>query len=523
MGTLRTFLHFLSDPLRAVRCARWAALTCVVVLFLQGIAARPTGYLHSWNQISALTVIRQIYREPLSFLQPTGVIARVTTAMTPGSTIDERFLNFQEFPLYHGIAALLGYLGVSLEVAGHLVSILFWALQWGALRRLIRERQPFERLLVDIVYLGSFALTYYGQAIMSDMAMAATGAWAVERAVSWLSGGRATQILTAAFFVVVSSLCKSYGLIFALPVLIIVWPRLGTLRARFVALASLGCVALPVVIWHVYAMFQGGYNELSSHGVANKLHTVMNVRLYKSLWRDYTHFVGLIPGVLALGVAAWSCVRKRNRVAVPTWIAPWLLAIVPYALATLDKLIDHEYYILPFAVPLVALVGMVVAHGVGELSRARTVRNNGVRYRGAWYGALALIVIAIQLTITFRGVYKAQRENPDVTVCAEILRQATQPGDLVAVLSDTQRYNSLAYYADRRGLHVEGYAFSAQRYIDEGARVFLIARDAAEQSEARQWLQRDRQRRFTLIAGGASGADFRGKARLCEVYSSVQK
>ena len=108
-------------------------------------------------------------------------------------------------------------------------------------------------------------------------------------------------------------------------------------------------------------------------------------------------------------------------------------------------------------------------------------------------------------------------------MCAEILRQATQPGDLIAVLSDTQRYNSVAYYADRRGFHVEGYAFSAQRYIDEGARVFLIARDAADQSNARQWLQRDRQRRIMLIAGGASGEDFRGKARLCEVNSSEQK
>jgi hypothetical protein len=520
MTSLPQYLRLLVEPLRVVRTARWVACACVVVLFAQGIAARPTGYLHSWNQISALTVIRQLSYEPQSLLAPTGVIARVTTPVVAGSTPEERFFNFQEFPLYHGIAALvatlLGWMGVSLEVAGRLVSILFWALQWCALRRLMRERQYLERSLVDLVYLCSFALVYYGQAIMSDVAMAAMGAWAVERAVSWRAIGGTQRLVVGALLIVASSLFKSYGLIFAIPVMVIAWPRFTTTRARCRAIVAAVLVALPVVAWHTYAQFQGGYNEVSSHDITTKLHTLINPKLYKSLWRDYTHFVGLIPGVAAIGIGVWSYARGRKRNDIPCWILPWALALPPYALATLDKLIDHEYYVLPFAVPLVALVGIVLGSAIAQASE-------GSQRRGVWCGGLTLALVTTQLTMTYRSVSKAQRENPDVVMCADIVQRATQPGDLVAFLSDTQRYNSIAYYAERRGIHVEGFAFPAERYRREGAHAFVFALDPDGQDQARRWIKQSFGGRYSSVAGGIVGADFRGKTRMCEVLSDTQR
>ena len=503
-----------SNPLRALVCLKWMACACVLLLFVCGITARPTGYLHSWNQISALTVIRQIHEDPHSFLRPTGVITRVTTPVTPGESIDDRFLNFQEFPLYHGLAALVAFLGLSFEVSGHFVSIIFWAIQWIALKQLVRDRSPLERHSIDLVYLTSFAVTYYGQAIMSDIAMAAVGAWAIERAVSCRERGNVSAMYAAIVCVGISGLFKSYGLIFALPVLILVWPRLISWKVRSGVLISVLVISLPVVWWHTYAMLQGGYNEISSHGLANKLSALVDTRLYKSMWRDYTHFVGIIAGVIALVSAVLFRFGMHGSVQVPAWVAAWMVALVPYSVATLDKLPDHEYYILPFALPLVVLVGVLVARMV-SLCADRMVCT-----------ALIFTLAVGQMVISYRSVVKAQRENPDVVACADILRQVTEGNELVAFASDTQRYNSLAYYAERRGFHVEGSAFPSQRYLKEGARVFLLAHDSDGQGEARAWLRKESKGDFTLVVGSKALYDFRGKSRICQVFrarSSAQQ
>lgn len=451
-------------------------------------------------------MVRQIHNDPSSFFRPTGAIARVTTPVMPGEGIDSRFLNFQEVPLYHGLCALVAMLGVSLEVAGHLVSIAFWLLQWGAIKRLVRERSHLERCLIDLVYLTSFAVTYYGQAIMSDIAMAAIGAWAVERAVSWRLHGNLVTLFIAVVCVGLSALFKSYGLIFAIPVLALTWPRLISWRMRGAMLLGVTVTSLPVVWWHVYAMLQGGYHEASSHGIENKLTALLNPRLYKAFWRYYTHFVGIIPGVLALGGIVWLRFTRSESLRIPDWVLPWIVALVPYSIATLDKLTDHEYYILPFAVPLIVVVGICCARiiSLGATARRSTL--------------LICIFFVVQMSVSYRSITKAQRENPDVVACADVLRQATQPEELVAFASDTQRYNSLAYYAERRGFHVDGEAFPAVRYVQEGATVFLLARDSKDQAATRMWLRRGGKRAFVLIASSEELRDFRGKSRTCQVF-----
>ena len=180
--------------------------------------------------------------------------------------------------------------------------------------------------------------------------------------------------------------------------------------------------------------------------------------------------VGLaVAALLSLG---WWCVVRRQRLATVLGLSPWLvwwsIAVVPYALIT-------------------------------------------------------------QLAITYRSVRKAQRENPDVVVCADVIRQATAPSDIVAFLSDTQRYNSLAYYSGRRGLHVEEFAFPVDRYVRHGAQVVVIALSAAQQDAARRWVtsgrrksrdssERSEARNVELVAEAKSTYDFRGSPRMCEVY-----
>jgi len=339
---------------------------------------------------------------------------------------------------------------------------------------------------------------------MSDIAMAATGAWAIERAMAWRTSRESLSLISALLFVTLSSLFKSYGLIFALPVAAIVIPALseGRQKARFFALIAL--CALPVLSWHTYAALQDGYHETSSHAIGAKLATLANSTFYRSLWRDYTHIVGIIPGVVAILLMAWR-LRGSRSLDRPLWLGPWLLALIPYALLTLDKLTDHEYYLLPFASPLIALIAITLAPLV-------------TKARSPLTASFVVALTIIQLVIAGRSVLKAQRENPDVLACAEITRSATAPGDIVAFHSDIARFNSLAHYAERRGYHVEQFHFAPERYRDEGAKFLVIALAPAEQERARAWLRRAPLANPRPIASSTDAVDFRGKPRTCEVY-----
>jgi hypothetical protein len=111
---------------------RYLLLILGIAATLLCLAARskPIGYLHSWNQITTLTHISAIVDDPASWHLPYD---RVTPLPYPIKTIQVAkpyvdFRVFEEFPLYHLLAAAVSYLGMSVEDAGRILSLLFWAL-----------------------------------------------------------------------------------------------------------------------------------------------------------------------------------------------------------------------------------------------------------------------------------------------------------------------------------------------------------------------------------------------------------
>ena len=477
---------------------------CSALLLLRGINARPTGYLHSWNQVSTLAVVRQLHQAPLGILYPRGVVASVTVPVKPGDAADTRFLNYQEFPLYHLLAAQLGRVMPSLEVASRVLSLLFWLLQWWALARLFRGQGRHVQLCADLLYFTSCAGLYYGQAIMSDIAMAAAGAWAIERSLAWRESKNVRALCAAVGFVCISSLFKSYGLIFALPVAFLVLPTVEGIPRRAAVLALIAGSALPVLAWHIFTFQQGGYQEVASHSFAAKFAALADGALYRGLWRDYVHYVGLIPGVLAVLLWLYRLVRRSDYWALPVWALVWLIAAIPYALLTLDKLSAHEYYLLPFLVPLLAVVVLPLGW---LLEHVRAAHNWG----------LVVLLCLVHVFLGYKNLLKAQRENPDVIACADAVRSVTAPGDLLAILTDVSRYNSIAYYAERRGLHVEEFAFAPGRYRAEGAQALVIALAQERFSAAEKWLLDGQGGAKVRLADVQDLKDFRGKMRRCAV------
>ena len=126
------------------------------------------------------------------------------------------------------------------------------------------------------------------------------------------------------------------------------------------ALQALGILVLPsipVFLWHGYVLFQPGHQETVSHSLVSKWGTVGSWELYRALGKYYFRYLGILPGV-ALG--AFLLLRGRwgegpRRGQLPRWIAVWCGVSVLYLAATADKLIAHDYYLLPVFPPFLVL------------------------------------------------------------------------------------------------------------------------------------------------------------------------
>lgn len=155
---------------------RYLLLILGIAAILLCLAARskPIGYLHSWNQITTLTHISAIVDDPASWHLPHD---RVAPLPHPIKTIQvakpyDDFRVFEEFPLYHLLAAAVSHLGMSVEDAGRILSLLFWALgAVGIYMVATLAAQPAVAALTLLLYCCSLPVAYYGVAIMSDTAM----------------------------------------------------------------------------------------------------------------------------------------------------------------------------------------------------------------------------------------------------------------------------------------------------------------------------------------------------------------
>lgn len=493
---------------------RYLLLILGIAAILLCLAARskPIGYLHSWNQITTLTHISAIVDDPASWHLPHD---RVTPLPHPIKTIQvakpyDDFRVFEEFPLYHLLAAAVSHLGMSVEDAGRILSLLFWGLgAVGIYMVATLAAQPAVAALTLLLYCCSFPVAYYGVAIMSDTAMTTLWIW------SLLLLGRSRGLTNNA--AIVSGLCcalfsglfKSYGLLSLVPWGITALGAMVTHRPQRsekppkygLIFCGIALAAAPTIAWHFVSNTHGGHQEFESHSLTKKLLMLTSWDFWNALQKGYFRYLSYIPGsyTLIAGIC-WLRARQYRRIPNVIWLAA--LSSISFIFLTSDKIPHHDYYLLMPAVPLFVIAASITSFSLQELASRRRI------------AATVALVTAIAIP-SFLNLKKALTENSDVLACAQLLASTTDHQELVGIYSDSSRYNSINFYARRFGVRVENETHPLAQYLQTGVRYIVTNLPPHEYERFHHWLIH--QKAPTMLRQ-ITAPDYKGLSRTCAVF-----
>jgi hypothetical protein len=502
------------NPSRQEARLRYIALfllMAVITLFAARIQSLPTGYLHSWNQVGTLVHVRSVFQNIHSWMTPHDVVTRVVWEESLGGVRpadrDVRYRTFEEFPLYHLISGSIAKTNNNEVLSAKIVSVCLFFFGLYFLYRLIPpQSETLEKVCVISCALTSFPLLYYGQATMSDIGMLSFLSCSVFYISRHIHTSNKRDLIIASLALMVSTLFKSYSVVFA-PLLsigiFIALRKQGRFSSSSFILSSVGTSllsALPVLLWHYWTFIQVGHHEQSSHTISNKIATLTSLELYTTLAKMYFRYLGYLGG----GILLIEIFRNKCRLPVRTWwLVSWLLIATLYLLLTVDKLLDHDYYFLPILPPFIFLSGFAIA--------------KFLRTTSAPIVAGCCLIFLIDFGVSAKSFLKATRENPDVLPCAKLLIEHTREDEFFASLTDISRFSSLAYFGDRLAIQVEEDHFPIERYRKAGASYLLLNLTPQRHQELTPWI-RDNSKAISEIVNLTDVKDFKGRPRICTLY-----
>jgi hypothetical protein len=481
---------------------------------------RPTGYLHSWNQISTLSTARAIAENSTPWLRPVDVVTRLSWLPSEGEKefieSGDAFVAYEEFPLYHIALSHISKLGLSLEQAGHGLSISMFLLTLLGFSRLLKSST--EKAIALFIFATSSPLVYYGQAIMSDMSMLCCVVWFFTFRAN--SKDSRTNDIISCVILAIGGLFKSYAIIFSLVFFLEHAKRITVQKALRALLLCFFCCA-PVLYWHYFSSQQIGHQEAISHSLIAKADVLLSIELYKTFAQMLFRYLGYLPATILLIVLLILLLRRIGLIGESIdwlnlawfddrqWIAQWLICGSVFLLATTDKLLHHDYYYLLLAPPVIILAARALL-----ILESWCFERAGLRVAGS-----ILIIFALSnIGFSVKHVRKATRINPDVDQCAELLRTNSEPNALFGVLSDVSRFNSIAYYGRRNGITIENDSIQLERYQRLGMRYLLINLDPEGAAHYASWIEG--QNSGMTLLDSLVLKDFKKRDRICNLYGA---
>lgn len=450
----------------------YLALALAFVVRLWNFTA-PIADRHSWNQVSAATVIRHFVEDGIDPLHPQWDVLK-------GPATGVR-IEAEEAPLYHIAAALLAKVYGPHEPLARLLSIIASLLGAVFLYRLTRRLADGPAaFFATVFYLFAPFSWYFGRAIMSDAWMLTMIILAVERFEFWTREQCFTALLVAALAVALAGLFKPFALHIGVALLLLQLARRGAkslFDPRLVLFAVIALAPPLAWVWHAARIGSlgnvvgGGESMLTAQHIWGPLALLWSGKFWFTIQARLLDQMAT-PLVTACAVLAfvWADGRKQTGVALA-----WLAGFIVYLLLVRDGNQMHNYYQLP-ALPALALLGGI---GLSALSR---------RLPGKWI-ALALPVFLLVAALYVRTSFELDLSSQKA---GEWVRAVSHHDELIVVLDPgVTRKNQAIYAAHRRGWH--------ERAIHEntlpqkrawGARWLVSCLEENQIAAHPQWLER---------------------------------
>ena len=324
----------------------------------------PIADWHSWRQADTSSVSRTFVEEGFNVLYP----RYMDLSNVPSGKDNPNGYRFVEFPIYNvAQAGLFKYVGYfTLEEWGRLVSIFASLASVVFIYLIIKERgHKFSGMIAAFLYATLPFSIYYGRTILPDQSMVAAILGGTYFFQAWLNKDLRFRIydlrfilaliLTAAAF-----LLKPYALFFTLPMIYLVFEKLGFAAFKKWQLWIFLLVSvIPLIWWRIWMLkFPEGIP------VSAWLFNEGNIRFRPAFfrWIFYERISKLILGyfgVIFLVLAFITKIKKKDFLFSLSFAFSSLLYLFIIARGN----VQHDYYQILIIPSIVIFLGL----GIGQL------------------------------------------------------------------------------------------------------------------------------------------------------------
>lgn len=486
---------------------------------LRNLNLPPTGYLHSWNQITSLCFIDGIRESPRDWFLTRDCVTRLTVKDLKSSLKPNfkhwRFVNFEEFPLYHITVALMANLDQGDTVLfARTFSLVLFILGLFPFYKLMKENSnEASATLGIIIYMISFPVIYYANAPMSESGMISFLFLTVYFLQRFKEQKLIYYFLIACLSFMMSTLFKSYSIIWLLVIIgyiisIYTGKEKPPTNKWLLVIFVLVSIA-PVLFWHIATASLFGHSEAFSHSAAAKLKVLFSLTFEKAIWKMWFRYLNPILGGISLAMFLFNK-NFRKTSTLTYWERYWLLSSAVFLIAAADKIVIHDYYFLLVFPPIAS----ILSRGYASLINSTDKISTSLQQRLIKYAHIA--IVPLSFIITYNKVLSAQTNHPDVQQCAQAIVETTTSDTLIATLTDVSRFNSLAYTAKIKSINVEGPALPINQYTKLGAKLLVADLSIEDFKSYASWFTSNGLTKPLWYSDQLK--DYKGKQRVCALY-----
>ena len=395
--------------------------------------------IHAWRQSDTAAIARNFYENGFNFFYP-----QIDWGGSGPGYCET------EFPIYSFLVAILyKLLGVH-DAVGRLFSIAWCLVGITFLYQLARDLFEEKTAFWSCLFYAILPLSvYYSRTFQPESMLMTCSIISIFCFKRWLDSGKSSALLISSLFLTIACLMKVLPLLYlGVPLLYLAFSHFGPKAWRQPQLW--GYLILPivsVVLWysHAHQLFLTYGNTFGFSAATTDRYTY-SILLTPYFWSEILvkvavrHFA--IIGFFTF-IAGLFCIKGRSAMLLSIWL---LAAISCWILVPVTSVV-HEYYLLPFMIP-----GVMV---MGKACSVYLEKKSGQNHPGQSFSRRA-IAVGIALTFVssaaFYSIDYMNQENPQnspVFALAQQIKASIQPSDLV--ISTTGGDPTLLYLSHRKG------------------------------------------------------------------------
>ena len=428
--------------------------------------------IHAWRQSDTAAIARNFYENGFNFFYP---------QIDWGGS--GRGYCETEFPIYSFLVAILYKLFGVHDAVGRLFSIAWCLVGIVFLYQLARDLFEEKTAFWSCLFYSILPLSvYYSRTFQPESMLMACSIISIFYFKRWLDSAKSSALLTSSLFLTIACLMKVLPLLYlGVPLIYLTFSHFGQKAWRQPQLWGYLIVPIvSVVLWysHAHQLFLTYGNTFGFSAATTDRYTY-SILLTPYFWSEILvkvavrHFAMI--GFFTF-IAGLFCIKGRSAVLLFVWL---LTASLCWILVPVTSVV-HEYYLLPFMIPGVMVMGKACSIYLATNTRQNQLANKTFAERAIAVG-ITLTFVSSAAFYSIDYMNKENSQTSPVFALAQQIKALTQPTDLM--ISTTGGDPTLLYLSHRKGWLVNPADVTPARLaqnIEQGANYLVGSFDFVE-------------------------------------------